>query len=610
MKGMANYKSSVSSIIDWGHWFTFFNIIIAIVQSARYVLDAGHPTSLIGNLFLFTYTLGHFGFLFFTLFVLLLFPLAFILPFFRTYRTLGIGLATLGQAALILDAQFYRELGMHSNRFLYELFIQGEGNGVGTEWWKVGLAFTLLLLIEIVLANWVSRWRESRSRRILGKRISAVFLFCLLSYNLSYAVADAFNYAPITRQATYYPLSYPLTAKTALRKAGLIGEDDFAHASQGVEYDGSFNYPKTVLNPRAVANPPNVVWVVVSGLKADMLNATNMPITLEQARKGLWAVNHYSGGNDMRDGMFSMLYGIPAAYADEALYSQTPPYFAQFLRQQGYQNHTFSSVLNMSAQNRATLLKSFDSIWVPSNVSNPALTDIQAVHNWKQAFIKQQQPTFDLLQLNSVVNYATPPGFENPFKPDLEGVIFMDQLSQPDPRLLKNRYQNAVLHMDQLLHQIYQTVANTNTILLVTSDFGQSFTQHGNQPIDEDEDFSPEMMRVPLLITGPGIESQLINGLSSHLDLVPSLLSKVALTPPKSRTYSSGFNMFAADFQRDWLLMGNHKAFSVKQSTQQVVVKKFGEYQVLDSDYRVLPDSQLDTVPLIKAVKEMRRFVR
>lgn len=608
---MAKYRDSVSGIISWGHWFTFFNIIIAIVQSARYVLDAGYPTTVIGNLFLFTYTLGHFGFLFFATFVLVLFPLAFIFPFFRAYRTVAIILATIGQAALMLDAQFYRELGMHSNGFLYELFIQGEGNGVGTEWWKVGLAFACLLLLEIALANWVSQWRESSSRQKLGKRISTVFVICLFTYNITYAIADAANYAPITRQATYYPLSYPLTAKTALRKAGIISsEEDFGDPSHPIEYDGSFNYPQTVINPRTVEDPPNIVWVIVSGLNANMLNATNMPTTLAQARKGLWAVNHFSGGNNVKDGVFSLLYGIPASYSHEALYSRTPPYFVQFLRGQGYKNHTFSSLLNMDAKNRVTLLKTFDSLWIPNDVGNPALTDIQAVYNWKRTFAGQPEPGFYLLQLNSVMNYATPPGFENPFQPDLEGMIFMDKNSQPDKIMLKNRYQNAVLHIDQLLHQVYRAVENTNTILVVTSDFGQSFS--GSAPLKavEDNDFRPEKMRVPLIITGPNINSGLINGLSSHFDVIPTMMSQIALKPPKSGAYSSGFNMLEKDFHRDWLLMGNNKAFSVKEPAQQVVVEKYGEYNVLDNDYRLLPDSQLNTQPLVEAVREMRRFVR
>ena len=607
---MANYRDSVSSIISWGHWFTFFNIIIAIVQSARYVLDAGYPTTVSGNLFLFTYTMGHFGFLFFATFVLLLFPLAFIFPFFRAYRTLAIILATLGQAALMLDSQFYRELGMHSNSFLYELFIQGEGNGVGTEWWKVALAFAILLLLEISLANWVSQWRDSRSRRQMGKRITTLFVICLFTYNLTYAIADAMNYGPITRQATYYPLSYPLTAKTALKKAGFIdSEEDFGDPNQPIDYDGSFNYPKTLINPRAVDNPPNIVWVVISGLNAEMLNVNNMPMTLAQARKGLWAVNHYSGGNNVRDGIFTLLYGIPASYSYEALYSHTPPYFVKFLREQGYHSHTFSSLLNMDPQNRVTLLKSFDSLWIPNNITNPALTDIQAVHNWQQTFVEQDLPGFYLLQLNSVLNFATPPGFENPFKPDLEGVIFMDENSQPDPMMLKNRYQNAVLHMDQLLHQIYKSIENTNTLLLVTSDYGQTFSELADST-DKDEDFRPERMRVPLLMMGPGIDGNLVNSLSSHLDVVPTFMSQIAINAPKSRTYSSGFNMLDGEFSRDWLLMGNSKAFSVKEPTQQVVVKKYGEYTVRDNDYRPLPDNQLNTAPLVEAVREMRRFVR
>ena len=47
-----NYKDKVSQLISWGHWFSFFNIIAAMLLGTRYIAHSEWPETLLGQLYL------------------------------------------------------------------------------------------------------------------------------------------------------------------------------------------------------------------------------------------------------------------------------------------------------------------------------------------------------------------------------------------------------------------------------------------------------------------------------------------------------------------------------------------------------------------------------
>ena len=47
------YREETSKKISWGHWFAFFNVIIAIVIGARYAFLIDWPDTLFGRVYFF-----------------------------------------------------------------------------------------------------------------------------------------------------------------------------------------------------------------------------------------------------------------------------------------------------------------------------------------------------------------------------------------------------------------------------------------------------------------------------------------------------------------------------------------------------------------------------
>ena len=590
----------MSKIVGWGHWFTFYNVLLALLFATSYVWVSGWPTSLVDNLFLISYGVGHFSLLFFFGFVVLLFPLAFILPFWRTYRAIAIIVATLAQSLLLLDSLFYSQFGMHSNTLLFELLYSAHGDQIQLNWWKAIFCVSGLLVFEIILANWLGRWRSGRSRQVLGNRLSQSIFACIFVYNIAYAAADVMGHEGITRQHDFFPLSFPLTAQTVLARWGIHYSNDEPPGQLNIR----FNYP---LNPiEAQANQtPNVVLVVVSSLRADMLNPTNMPYTTQLARQSLWASRYYSSGQSHSDGMFGLMYGIPATYNNLAEYSQSQPYLTQWFQQQGYELALFSSQAPASTEQN-NLYRGFNTLYIPTQRVNAALADTAALHQWQQYYTEHADtPTFSLINLTGVARYATPPGFSNQFQPDLEGVLLLDDPLELEGDTLLNRYKNAVLHADQLINYVVSQIDLSKTLLVITSDHGRYFSRNAQKV---EQDYNPARIQVPFLMAGAGIEPRVTGGIAGHYDLSATLIQHLTEEMVDTTSFSSGLDLQTDGSRHEWLLVGNRKDFALIEADRLTRIRRFGDYTIYNNIMQPQPETKIRVAPMIQALRDMHRF--
>src|SRR5574344_324314 len=109
---------TISRLISWGHWFTFFNALAAALLGMGYLLVADQPLGQTATLFNVIYGLGHFTVLTFLLYLASLFPLTFIVTHPRSYFTCASLLAAIGWLALIVDLLLYAKNGIHLGGYL------------------------------------------------------------------------------------------------------------------------------------------------------------------------------------------------------------------------------------------------------------------------------------------------------------------------------------------------------------------------------------------------------------------------------------------------------------------------------------------------------------
>ena len=81
-----DYSKKLLKLISWSHWFTFFNIAIAIICSVIYVISEPLPESLLGQVYLFANWFSHMAFITFLAFLLIVFPDHLIVAIYSVYQ--------------------------------------------------------------------------------------------------------------------------------------------------------------------------------------------------------------------------------------------------------------------------------------------------------------------------------------------------------------------------------------------------------------------------------------------------------------------------------------------------------------------------------------------
>lgn len=219
-------RKRVTKLVNWGHWFTLSNILIAIVISSVYLVSSPLPDSPLGVLYMFANWFSHIGFLVFFGFVIFVLPACYLISNVKVVKTLASVAAAVGQALLAFDALLYNRTGVHlsfgsADLIAYEAQSQQPGLG-WTQFVFLFLLFVVWLSFQLIVANAMWQRIERLQKHKLGLPISGFFVTCFVFSHGVHVWADAELYQPIVQQDNMLPLSYPATAKTTMSRYGLL----------------------------------------------------------------------------------------------------------------------------------------------------------------------------------------------------------------------------------------------------------------------------------------------------------------------------------------------------------------------------------------------------
>ncbi len=218
--------NKVNRLLNWGHWFTFFNILLALVITSAYWWAEPLPQSITGWFYLVTTWLGHTAFLCFLFFILTIFPVTLIFPYQRHVRGIAAVLATVGLVALIFDAYVYQALGYHvgsaSSEQTIDLLRQQVVTNLRNFILITSVVSALLLAIELTLSNFC--WKKVPRLQASGVGQPALYLFlgCFVSSHSLHIWADAQLKLDVLKQDNVLPFTYPATANTFLAKYNVL----------------------------------------------------------------------------------------------------------------------------------------------------------------------------------------------------------------------------------------------------------------------------------------------------------------------------------------------------------------------------------------------------
>ena len=577
------YREKVSQMVSWGHWFALFNILLSLVIGSRYLFIADWPTTLAGRIYSYVSIIGHFSFLVFATYLLILFPLTFIVGSQRLMRFLSVILATAGMTLLLIDSEVFTRFHLHLNPIVWQLVINPDENEMARDWQLMFISVPVILLLELVFATW--SWQKLRSltrRRRFARPLAAFLFIAFIASHVVYIWADANFYRPITMQRANLPLSYPMTARRFLEKHGLLDAQEYQRRliEQGNPDAVSVQYPLSELRYRDMGTGQNVLLITVDGLNYSRFEK-QMPALAGFAEQNISFTRHMSSGNTTDNGIFGLFYGISPSYMDGILSTRTPAALITALNQQGYQLGLFSSDGFTSPLYRQALLSDFS---MPSvRTQSDEQTATQWI-NWLGRYAQEDNRWFSWVSFNGT------------------------NIDDSNQQAFARKYSRAAGNVDDQINRVLNALRDSgkldNTVVIITAGRGI--------PLSEDEetfDWSLGHLQVPLVIHWPGTPAQRINALTDHTDLMTTLMQRLLHVSTPASEYSQGQDLFNPQRRHYWVTAADNDTLAITTPKKTLVLNNNGKYRTYNLRGERVKDEKPQLSLLLQVLTDEKRFI-
>lgn len=577
------YREKISQMVSWGHWFALFNILLSLVIGSRYLFIADWPTTLAGRIYSYVSIIGHFSFLVFATYLLILFPLTFIVGSQRLMRFLSVILATAGMTLLLIDSEVFTRFHLHLNPIVWQLVINPDENEMARDWQLMFISVPVILLLELVFATW--SWQKLRSltrRRRFARPLAAFLFIAFIASHVVYIWADANFYRPITMQRANLPLSYPMTARRFLEKHGLLDAQEYQRRliEQGNPDAVSVQYPLSELRYRDMGTGQNVLLITVDGLNYSRFEK-QMPALAGFAEQNISFTRHMSSGNTTDNGIFGLFYGISPSYMDGILSTRTPAALITALNQQGYQLGLFSSDGFTSPLYRQALLSDFS---MPSvRTQSDEQTATQWI-NWLGRYAQEDNRWFSWVSFNGT------------------------NIDDSNQQAFARKYSRAAGNVDDQINRVLNALRDSgkldNTVVIITAGRGI--------PLSEDEetfDWSHGHLQVPLVIHWPGTPAQRINALTDHTDLMTTLMQRLLHVSTPASEYSQGQDLFNPQRRHYWVTAADNDTLAITTPKKTLVLNNNGKYRTYNLRGERVKDEKPQLSLLLQVLTDEKRFI-
>jgi len=536
------------------------------------------------------------------------------------------GLTTL---MLYANAKIFSLYGMFINGFVLNLLMTPGGVASLGGSSESDLGFALIAIGFVVLQVAVlylscvisqkSRLLDNIQRKTLMRGIYAALLLTVATH-LIYA-ADSYSKNKLTPLVEYVPFYHPVSARHFF---GMLGFK--IDKNQQLSVQGKVNYPLHPLEIKTPAKPYNIIWLTSESWRADTLDAEVMPHTWQFAAQANRFTHNFSGGNGTRMGVFSMFMGIPGNYWFPFMKAHRGAAFIDVLQQQGYQMELFTSARFSYPEFDKTIFSQ-----VPTEKLH-SLDDGRM--GWERDrsnvdkllnFVDTRDPAkpfFTFMFFESPhARYHFPPedAIKKPYRDDINYATLSKAELRDDIVPIKNRYINAVHHLDSQFGRIFDYLKEKNlldnTIVILLGDHGEEFMEHGYW--GHNSTFVDQQIMTPLVIWVPGKAAKVVSDMTSHLDIIPTIMPLLGVTNPVS-DYALGFDLFS-EHKRDFTYISDWSRVvyvdkDVKIS-QPVSIQGYAGKKISGANDEPIPADKIDSVmqskqnAMLQTVQDLSKFL-
>ncbi len=527
---------------------------------------------------------------------------------------------------LIADLLIYKVWKFHINAMVLNILTSPaayDSLPLGRSTLFVIIAIILSLLIaEYLLLKTILRMPSEkviRKNHRFHTRVLPLLLFIFIGEKITYGLSDVYNKEPILESVRPIPLYQPLTfVKFVQKHFGLVPVEKTA-SSNTIDKHSKVRYPLHPLKLDKTAPSPHIFIFMFDATRASILSPQVSPNILEFSKDATVFKNHMSGGDATRFGLFSLFYAINATYWFNFLNAGKEPLFFKVLKEKSYQIRVISSTDTRWPEFRQTVYSGIQKDILDTFSGSPQEKDAKST----QAFLSwiaeadPQKPTFSLVFLDAPHGYSYPPSFEK-FKPNAgyEGINYIG-VREKEKEKFKNSYKNAIYYNDKLFGDMLKALKEKgfyeDAIIIFTSDHGEEFYEYGF--FGHNSSFSKAQVNSPFMMKLPHGSHQEIEKMTSHLDVMPTLLKRLGVQNPSS-DYACGSDMLDSAFSRSYAYVAKWNKNAIITNTHTYIYSNLPN-EIFKSEVRENSHYQKVTAPknvdiesiLLKVLEENRRFI-
>lgn len=613
---MTHYIETRNRLLRWWGWLLLATLGLLLLVSLRYFEVIDLDARLASLLFRASMLVAHFT-AFSTLALLPVLALIVVWPRPHVAVPLGVLCAAAAVAIVLIDTQIYQLYRFHINAGVLNLLFGGAARESfifsSAMYAQAALIAAAILAIFSFASGWFWR-RVARSARQawLQMMMAGMLTGALLSFHSMHIWADAAGYEPFLEQTEVLPMRYAATAKRLLRAHGVNLSTLQVAATDGAQEKRQLSYPLEPLTCRTPAEPPNIVVIVIDSWRFDELNAQVTPNIDRFARRSARFMDHYSGGNATRIGIFSLFYSIPGTYWHRMLAERQGPVLIEHLATLGYDVQVFRSAPLYSPEFDRTVFANIGAVRMRSDGNDPAAWDRDLTNDFLGYLGNRPAaaPFLTLLFYDAPHSFAHPRDYPAVFEPAARDVNYLQLRRETDPTPLLNRYRNSVHYVDSLVGATLAALESRglleSSVVIVTSDHGQEFNDNGQNYWGHASNFTRFQTGVPLLLYAPGLQPQVFHHRTTHFDVMPTVLREYFGCNTPFPAYSVGHPLFEPG-GRDIIVMSEYADFAIMHGNRTAVVRAQG-MEVRDEDHLEL-DIRPTPEVIAAALEQNARFV-
>jgi len=388
--------------------------------------------------------------------------------------------------------------------------------------------------------------------------ILPLLLVVILSEKVVYGFANMYGntkYLEVTRVIPFYqPMSFTRFMENNFGLKGNTSNNKFVK----IQKNNPLKYPLNPINTEKI-KPVNIFIFASDSVRNSIMSQSVAPNIYKLMQESRVYTNHISGGNATRFGIFSLMYGINSSYWFAFLNAQKGSVLFDVLKQLSYQIEIFSSTSTQWPEFRKTAYYEIQNNIKDEHTGKVYEKDQQTSNE----FIKwvdeldTNRPVFSFVFLDAPHSNSYPKEYSH-FKPDSYAQLNYLTVSRDDRVNLLNQYKNAIYYNDSLIGKMIQKLKEknlyNNSIIIFTADHGQEFYEYGN--FGHNSSFNSQQVQVPFVLKTPISTYTEITQLTSHLDVVPTLLSYIGVSNP-TKDYSTGYNLLSKEYGRKFSHVGS-----------------------------------------------------